>query len=175
LQAWAESLGGISYPLLSDFWPHGAVAKRYGVLRDEGDAERAIFIIDRWGMIRYIDIHDIDEQPDNEVLFAELAKVDPGISAKRSVQRPAEDEELPKGGVVLYCTRWCPACVKARKWFEMHGIEYVEVNVSVNQKAAEQVMEWAGGNRVTPTLDIHGTILVGWDEAEAAKLLLDEN
>ena len=33
LTAWAESLGGIHYPLLSDFWPHGSVAERYGVLR----------------------------------------------------------------------------------------------------------------------------------------------
>jgi glutaredoxin len=74
----------------------------------------------------------------------------------------------------MYCTRWCPACAKARKWFDQHGIEYVEVNVATNLKAAEQVKEWAGGNRVTPTLDIYGTIMVGWDEAEAAKLLLEE-
>jgi len=60
IQAWADSLGGIHYPLLSDFWPHGAVAKKYGVLRVEGYAERAIFIIDKIGIIRYIDIHDID-------------------------------------------------------------------------------------------------------------------
>ena len=167
-------MGGITYPLLSDFWPHGEVAQRYGVLRDEGDAERAIFIIDRRRIIRYIDIHDIDEQPDNEVLFAELAKVDPGILYKTRVQKAEEEEEeLPQGGVVLYCTRWCPACSKARKWFDQQGIEYVEVNVATNLKAAEQVKEWAGGNRVTPTLDIHGTIMVGWDEAEAAKLLLE--
>jgi glutaredoxin 3 len=145
------------------------------VLREQGDAERAIFIVDRWGIIRYIDIHDIDEQPDNEVLFAELARIDPRISTRRIAQQaPVEEEELPKGGVVLYCTRWCPACVKARKWFEEHGIEYVEVNVATNLKAAEQVKEWADGNRVTPTLDIHGTIMVGWDEAQAASLLLGE-
>jgi len=176
LQAWAESLGGISYPLLSDFWPHGEVAQRYGVLRDVGDAERAIFIIDRQRIIRYIDIHDIDEQPDNEVLFAELAKLDVGISAKlRTQQAAAEEDELPQGGVVLYCTRWCPSCVKARKWFEQHGIEFVEVNVASNLKAAEQVKQWAGGNRVTPTLDIHGTIVVGWDEIQVAGLLLADD
>ncbi len=33
LKAWAESLGGISYPLLSDFYPHGRFAELYGVLR----------------------------------------------------------------------------------------------------------------------------------------------
>jgi alkyl hydroperoxide reductase subunit AhpC len=62
LKAWAESLGGINYPLLSDFWPHGQVSDLYGVLRKEGYSERAIFIIDRDGIIRYIDIHAIDER-----------------------------------------------------------------------------------------------------------------
>ena len=69
LVAWAKSLGDINYPLLSDFWPHGEVAKKYGVfIEEEGKSERAIFIIDKEGIIRYIDIHDIDEQPDNDVL-----------------------------------------------------------------------------------------------------------
>lgn len=143
------------------------------MLRAEGDAERAIFIIDRYQRIRYIDIHDIDEQPDNEVLFEELGKINPHISANLAAQRAvAQEEELPQGGVVLYCTRWCPSCVKARKWFDEHGIEYIEVNVATNMKAAEQVKEWAGGNRVTPTVDIHGTIMIGWDEAQAGELLL---
>ena len=66
LKAWAESLGGIQYPLLSDFWPHGAVAECYGVLRTEGYTERAIFVIDGKGVIRYIDIHDINDRPDND-------------------------------------------------------------------------------------------------------------
>jgi alkyl hydroperoxide reductase subunit AhpC len=73
--AWSKSLGGISYPLLSDFYPHGAVAERYGVLRKEGMAERAIFIIDKQGKIRYIDVHDIGEQPDEEQIFDELRKL----------------------------------------------------------------------------------------------------
>ena len=77
LIAWAESLGGINYPLLSDFWPHGAVANRYGVLRSEGYSERALFVLDKWGVIRYIDIHDIDLQPENEELFRVLRRVDP--------------------------------------------------------------------------------------------------
>jgi peroxiredoxin len=72
-QAWAETLGGIKYPLLSDFWPHGAVASKYGVMTEDGFTERALFVIDRQGIIRYIDHHDIDETPDNEVLFKVLA------------------------------------------------------------------------------------------------------
>ncbi len=73
--AWATSLGGITYPLLSDFHPHGAVAERFGVLRAEGMSERAIFIIDKEGIVRYIDVHDIAEQPDEEQIFDELRKL----------------------------------------------------------------------------------------------------
>jgi alkyl hydroperoxide reductase subunit AhpC len=73
--AWAEQLGGISYPLLSDFWPHGAVAQTYGVFHANGMAERALFIIDKNGIVRYIDVHELREVPDEAVLFEELAKI----------------------------------------------------------------------------------------------------
>jgi len=132
--------------------------------------ERAIFIIDKDGIIRYITIHDKDEQPENNVLFAELGKVEPGRYAIMSA-RDKEEEELPTGGVVLYCTRWCPSCHKARKFLADYNIEYVEVNVGTSGKAAEQIKEWAGGNRTTPTLDIDGTIIVGWDQEKVAEIL----
>jgi len=75
IKAWAKSLGGISYPLVSDFWPHGHTALKFGVLRAEGFTERAIFIIDKKGKLRYIDIHAIGDQPKNSVLFDELRKI----------------------------------------------------------------------------------------------------
>ncbi len=75
LKAWAESLGGISFPLLSDFNPLGAVAGKYGIKRKEGHSERAIFVVDEKGSIRYIDLHDIDDRPSNRVLFSELKKI----------------------------------------------------------------------------------------------------
>ena len=73
--AWAKEIGGVSFPLLSDFFPHGEVAKKYGVLRAEGMPERALFIIDKTGVVRYVDVHDIKEQPDENALFEELAKI----------------------------------------------------------------------------------------------------
>lgn len=75
LKAWAKSLGGISFPLLSDFSPFAAVSRKYGVKRKEGYSERAIFVIDGKGIIRYIDIHDIGDQPPNSVLFEELKSI----------------------------------------------------------------------------------------------------
>ncbi len=55
--------------MLSDFWPHGQVAQAYGVLRPDGYVERVIFVIDKAGIVRYIDVNDIAQQPDNEVIF----------------------------------------------------------------------------------------------------------
>jgi peroxiredoxin len=52
LRAWAEQ-EGYDFALLSDFWPHGQVAKEYGVfLEEKGFANRATFLIDRDGIIR---------------------------------------------------------------------------------------------------------------------------
>lgn len=74
-EAWAKSMGGLSYPLLSDFFPHGHVSLQYGVLRGDGMSERAIFVIDRKGIIRYIDIHDISEQPPTDKIMEALDKL----------------------------------------------------------------------------------------------------
>ncbi len=68
--AWAKSLGGLSYDLLSDFNPKGEVARAFGAYREaNGISERALFIVDRDGKFAYVDIHDIGDQPDNEDLF----------------------------------------------------------------------------------------------------------
>ena len=74
-KAWGDSLGGVSYDLLSDFHPHGDVAARYGVLRDDGLAERAIFLVDKAGVVRWARHHDIPEHPDFEELVREIQKL----------------------------------------------------------------------------------------------------
>ena len=74
--AWVESLGVENVPVLSDYWPHGQMSQSYGVLREHGMTERAIFIVDKQGIIRYIDIHAFDSQPDNEELFAVLEELE---------------------------------------------------------------------------------------------------
>ncbi len=60
------------FPVLSDFYPHGMVAAQYGVLRSDGTSERALFVIDKKGIIRYIDVHDINERPPLEALAKAL-------------------------------------------------------------------------------------------------------
>jgi len=63
------------FPVLSDFYPHGEVASKYGVLRSNGVSERALFVIDKNGIIRYIDIHDINQRPSLDELATALEKL----------------------------------------------------------------------------------------------------
>ena len=79
--AWQQkAVGKLNYPLASDFYPHGAVAKKCGVLR-EGDPipginERAVFIVDKKGKIAFAKVYDLGQQPDNEDCFEVLRKLD---------------------------------------------------------------------------------------------------
>jgi peroxiredoxin len=75
MHAWTVSMGGLDFQALSDFWPHGKVASSYGVLRSDGTTERALIVIDQQGIIRYIDVHDINQRPPLEDLAAALAKL----------------------------------------------------------------------------------------------------
>jgi peroxiredoxin len=75
LYSWTNQMGKLWFEVLSDFWPHGAVAAKFGVLRSDGTSERALFIIDKKGVIRYIDVHNINERPLLEDLVRALEKV----------------------------------------------------------------------------------------------------
>lgn len=75
LHAWEKTMGGLDFELLSDFWPHGKVAERYGVLRSGGTSERALVVIDKKGLIRYIDVHDINKRPPLEDLVSVLKEL----------------------------------------------------------------------------------------------------
>jgi len=157
--------------LLSDFWPHGFVAKKYGVFREEGYSERAIFVIDKKGIIRYIDIHDFDKQPSNIELRRVIREIDPELSEFKPNKAIVEADTLPRGGIILYCTPWCPDCRKARRWLEEKNLEYTEVDITKNRTAAERVMFWADGNRTTPTFDIDDTIIVDWNKEKLGDTL----
>jgi peroxiredoxin len=74
--AWAKTLGSISYDLLSDFHPHGDVAKKYGVYREnDGISERALFLVDKDGRIAWTRAYQIPEQPQNAEVFDTLAQL----------------------------------------------------------------------------------------------------
>ena len=66
LKAWAEK-EGYQFPLLSDFWPHGEVAKAYGVFNsDAGLAVRGTFLIDTSGVVRFAEVNAPGEARDQQ-------------------------------------------------------------------------------------------------------------
>lgn len=71
-KAWAEAIGVKDTPLLADFWPHGGVAKAYGIFRERnGFSERAVFVLDEEGIVRFKKVYPIREVPDiGEILKA---------------------------------------------------------------------------------------------------------
>jgi peroxiredoxin len=75
LAAFSGHCGGLGYPLLSDFWPHGLVSLRYGVLREEGFPQRSVFIIDKQGNIHWTKLYELRQQPENEELLNIIRKL----------------------------------------------------------------------------------------------------
>jgi peroxiredoxin len=72
-KAWAESLGIKKTRLISDFWPHGAVAVEYGIFRDaHGTSERAVFVLDKEGRVKFRKVYPIAEVPDIDEIMAQL-------------------------------------------------------------------------------------------------------
>ncbi len=65
LEAFARQMG-VDFPLLSDYYPHGAVAQKYGILYPNGASHRAVIGIDKEGVVRYIDDHAPLEVPELE-------------------------------------------------------------------------------------------------------------
>lgn len=75
LNAWQKSMK-TSFPLLSDFYPQGKVVDLYGVRHAKGMPERALVVIDKEGVIRYIEVlNNTGDMPNNEDLFEALRKL----------------------------------------------------------------------------------------------------
>jgi len=76
--AWQKhSIGTLRYPLLSDFFPHGEVAEKFGLRREgppiPGIAQRAIIIIDKEGNVAWKKVYELGDQPDPKEALEALA------------------------------------------------------------------------------------------------------
>lgn len=70
---WATQ-SGFLFPVLSDFWPHGAVSQDYGVFNDDtGFSNRGTFVIDRSGVIRFAEMKQPGESRDQRLWLDALA------------------------------------------------------------------------------------------------------
>jgi mycoredoxin-dependent peroxiredoxin len=76
LKAWTEQLGGLPFPLLSDYWPHGAIGKAYGVFNDErGMDKRSAFLLDAQGIIRFSKVYEPGTIPESKDLLEQLRQL----------------------------------------------------------------------------------------------------
>jgi peroxiredoxin len=77
--SWEREIGPFDFLLGSDFWPHGEVSRRYGVLREvdpfKGASDRAIFVIDKEGAVRFSRIYPVDQLPDLEETLGALREL----------------------------------------------------------------------------------------------------
>jgi alkyl hydroperoxide reductase subunit AhpC len=74
-----REVGPVKIPLCSDFYPHGEVTQKFGILREgapvPGISERAAFIVDKAGKIAFARVYPLDQLPDVEELLQELRKL----------------------------------------------------------------------------------------------------
>ena len=72
--------------------------------------------------------------------------------------------------VTVYSTPTCPYCIKAKQFLKEHSIEFEDVNVSLDQEKAQEMVSKSGQMGV-PTLDIDGEIIVGFDKDAISRAL----
>ena len=77
--AWEHEIGPFEFPMCSDFWPHGEVCARYGVLCESGPwagaSERAVFVVNREGRVAFRKVYGWDEAASLDELFPVLEKI----------------------------------------------------------------------------------------------------
>ena len=72
--------------------------------------------------------------------------------------------------VKVYSTPTCPWCVKVKEFLKEHKVEFEDINVQDDQKAANEMIEKSGQMGV-PVIDVDGDVTVGFDEDKLKKLL----
>lgn len=76
LRAWAQGLGGIAFPLMSDFHPHGKASESLGIFNAEsGNTRRSVTVIDKEGTVRWFQMYQPGTIPDPKDVLEELAKL----------------------------------------------------------------------------------------------------
>lgn len=67
--------------------------------------------------------------------------------------------------IKIYSTSWCPSCVKAKRFFEMKGWKYNEINVADKHEDREEVFR-VSGQRTVPVIQVSDEIIVGFNKKE---------
>lgn len=166
--AWAEQLGGVSLPLISDFHPKGEIATSMGVyLADKGITDRATVVLDAGGTVRYAQSVGPPNRRDIEALVAECEAIDASWAGE--LPKALEPAGLAEGAVLYIrdsCmfSRWA---MYARR--NLHLEQALPVrNVSQDRDALEQ-LERLGGKSQAPALAIGDQVM--YESADIAGYL----
>ena len=156
--SWAQSLGGISFPLLADFHPKGAVAESYGLyLADKGITDRATVIIDAGGVVRHVS----SVTPAGKRDIAELAALCESIDAEHGGDLPAAAAAPGLGdGLTLYIKGSC-GFSRQVLWARdnLHVADALPVrDVSADAEALAALRAKAGSEQV-PALDMGDRVM----------------
>jgi glutaredoxin-like YruB-family protein len=81
------------------------------------------------------------------------------------MEKPTKQKEI-----IIYSTETCPYCKMVKQYFDENKIKYVDLDVSRDEKAAEEMIKKSGQMGV-PVIDINGQIVVGFDKNELARIL----
>ncbi|UQA59063.1 redoxin domain-containing protein [Polyangium aurulentum] len=153
---WGRDLGGVSFPLLADFQPKGAMGRSYGVYMDaEGIEDRATVIIDSSGIVRYAS----SVTPAGARDAAELAALCEQIDAQAT--GPKEDWVEPPGlpaDVALYIKSRCGFSRATLLALDnLHLSQRIKChNVTEDANARAELMRLAG-RETAPCFIVDGT------------------
>ena len=100
-------------------------------------------------------------------IYVAFARPWQGAVAERRIAVAEASTEQPQ--VVMYTTTWCPYCKQARKFFDRHGIVYVEHDIERNGDAWRENKRLGGGG--VPTIVVGDEVVSGFSERELTKLL----
>lgn len=169
---WAKDLGGVSFPLLSDFHPKGAVARSYGLyLEDAGITDRATVIIDSGGTVRYV----ASVTPSGQRDILELAELCEGVDREHGRGlAPLPEPVGLEGEAVLYVKNNCAlsqAALLARSNLHLEGRITVR-NVSDDPAALEELKRGVGRDEA-PGLVVGGKPVLG--APEIIRLLVERS
>ena len=157
---WGRDLGGVSFPLLADFEPKGAVAKSFGLYLDgPGIGDRATVLIDGEGVVRY----SVSVTPSGQRDIGDLA----AECEKLTGAKPIPEAGTVPSGTALYVKSACGHSRRALLAVDNLGLTgSVEVRNVSDDPAAEKALVEVGGKNEAPCL-----VLEGVPQYEAADIV----
>ncbi len=105
-QQWLLKCGAEDVRLLSDFWPHGAVSAKYGLLADDGVSERSTIIVDKNGRVAYA----ASAGRFGARSIPDLLAIATQLNAGRPLAQPTAPVLRPLTVPTLFVTSTCPHC-----------------------------------------------------------------